>query len=284
MKASSTTETDRIEKALMTTGFPLELKVAEILRRREYEIYGNQFFEIDDKIKEIDMEAWIPVKIPDSYRIWCLNPEIVIECKMSKKYSWVFHRSHTVVGHSDLAQGIDAITLKHGHGHGLLGDILSFEHYYESHVAGTFAVLDVERGRLSERDEVFDSTSKLSQFVNYRVENLMRYFGHDRRDILFFFPVLVFDGMIYEADYDGGELSILPIDSIVLEARTISPITGRLAPMYVDIVTSGHFENHLGIIEREIKLASRHLNKDAVQASLNNYLSPKMRQRSRRKR
>jgi len=41
----------------MTTGFPLELQVAEILRRRRYEIYGNQFFEIDDKIKEIDMEA-----------------------------------------------------------------------------------------------------------------------------------------------------------------------------------------------------------------------------------
>jgi len=203
---------------------------------------------------------------------------------MSKKYSWVFHRSHTVVGHSDLAQGIDAITLKHGHGHGLLGDILSFEHYHESHVAGTFAVVDVERGRLSERDEVFDSTSKLSQFVKYRVENLMRHFGQDRRDILFFFPVLVFDGMIYEADYDRGELSILPIDSIVLETRTVSPVTGRLAPMYVDIVTSGHFENHLDIIEKEIKLASRHLNKDALQASLNNYLSPRIRQRSRRKR
>jgi len=282
MATSPTVNADSLKKTLMTTGFPLELQVAEVLRRRKYEIYGNQFFEIDNTIKEIDMEAWVPVKVPDSSDIWCLNPEVVVECKMSKKYSWVFHVSHTVIAHSDLAQGINAFSVKPGYGHGLPGsvDILHFDHYYESHVASTFAVLDPERERRAERDEVFTSTSKLSQFVNYRVKNLMEFFDDDRRDIMFFFPMLVFDGMIYEADYKDRQLSISPIDSIVLETRTISPITGRLSPMYVDVVTSSHFERQLAIIEGEVKAASRRLTKDTMQAMITNYLSPRKKKRS----
>jgi hypothetical protein len=257
-------EPDRIRKALETTGFPLELQVSEILRRRRYEIYGNQFYEVGDKIKEIDMEALIPARVPESDKIWCLNPEIVIECKMSKKYCWVFHRNYTVVGHFELAQAIDIITLRHGYVYRRLGEILRFQHYYDSHVATTFAVLDVEKGRLSDRDEIFDSVSKLNQFVKYRVEGLMEYFSGDRRDIIFFFPVIVFDGMIYEADHKAGKLSILPIDSIVLETRTLSPITGQ------------------------VKLACRDLSKKATQTRLkNDFRSPgrrRMQPRTQRQR
>ena len=157
--------------------------------------------------------------------------------------------------------------LSNGH----LTDILGF-HYGDGHIAGTFAVLDIEKGCLSERDAIFDSVSKLSKFVNYRVEGLKANFDDDRRDILFYFPVIVFDGMLYEADYDSGKLSILPIDSIVLETRTISPITGQLMPMYVDVVTRDHFENYLKTIENEIKLASDNLDDRNVQRNLNNDL------------
>jgi len=96
--AFTVSEIIRIKDALKKTGFTLELEVSAVLTRRHYEVWGNQFFEHDGKIKEIDMIAWMPNPSSRSQRKWSLNPCVVIECKMSQRYAWVFHRSSSAYG------------------------------------------------------------------------------------------------------------------------------------------------------------------------------------------
>jgi hypothetical protein len=248
------------------TGFPLELEISAILRKRRYELYGNQFFEDNGKVREIDMEAFIPLQPPRSEKRWCVNPNVVIECKMSHKYVWVFHRNHTAVGHIDISHGIDAIALKRKNFDHLA---VAFDLHYTTHdVASTFAIIDPQNESLGDRDEIFEASSKLCKFVNYRTIGLRTFFDTDRRDILFYFPIIVFDGKMYEADF-AKRLSLKPIEFIVMETRIVSAVTGQLATMYLDVVTKNYFERQLTIIESEVHAIARRLAQRKAQTALN---------------
>jgi hypothetical protein len=260
-------EIAHISRVLQRTGFPLELEISAILTKRRYEIYGNQFFEDNGKVREVDMEAGIPLGPPRSVQRWHFNPNVVIECKMSQKHVWVFHRNHTVVGHGDISHGIDAIALKRkDFDH--LAEVLDL-HYTNHDVASTFAIIDPKDESLGERDEIFDASSKLCKFVNYRSNGLRKFFDNERRDIVFYFPIIVFDGRMYEADFTPEGLSLKPIESMVMETRTISAVIGRLAPMYIDVVTKAQFEKHLAMIEAEVRVVAKKLSHKKTQVQLN---------------
>lgn len=81
---SKKTKTQDIEKFLTKTGFILEMEVAEILRKRGYNIEVNRrFYDYDEnKYREIDIIA--TKKINEVVLI------LVIECKQSLVDDWVF--------------------------------------------------------------------------------------------------------------------------------------------------------------------------------------------------
>ncbi|MGA2240192.1 MAG: hypothetical protein ABSG74_13375 [Candidatus Bathyarchaeia archaeon] len=269
--AFATSDIDRIREALQRTGYPLELEVSAILNKRKYEVWGSQFFERDGKIFEIDMEAIIPIEPLGSMKRWHMNPSVVIECKMSKKYRWVFNKSDTALGHCAISHGLDALALKRKN-YVHLCEVLDL-HYSNSDVASTFAMVDPEKNSVSTKDEIFDAVSKLREFVNYRNLQLTRFFDSRRRDIIFYFPIIVFDGMLYESDMGSGTLSLTSINSIVLETRTVSCVTGRLEPMYIDVVTKNQFVRHLSVIEGDTRKAAKTLSKRRTQDFLNRELA-----------
>lgn len=273
-EGSVTSEIAGIREALQKTGFPLELEVSAILAKRKYDVWGSQFFERDGKIIEIDMEAIMPIQPLGSMKRWHLNPSVAIECKMSRKYSWVFHKSDTSVGHCAISHGLDALALKHKNFQHLC-QVLDL-HYSGGDVASTFAVVDPKTQKLSTRDEIFDAVNKLREFVNYRSLQLLPHFASQRRDIIFYFPMVVFDGMLYEGGMGTGRLSVTPINSIVLETRTASCVTGRLDPMYIDVVTRNQFVRHLSMIEEETRKAAKKLSSKRTQDFLNREFARQM--------
>lgn len=218
------------------------------------------------------MEAGLPEKfyIPRSEKSWCINPFVSIECKMSRENSWIFHRSSTVVGHFEIAHAIDAISLRHGFRH--FADIFHPLHYPEGDIASTFTVLHTQKGRISGRDDIFEATSKLSKFVNYRLHHLREFFDETRRDIVFYFPIIVFEGALYEADFHLGALRARPIDHIVLETRIVSSVSGQLSPMYIDVVAKRRLTRFLSSIESEVASISSILGRAKTQAILNRAL------------
>lgn len=266
-----TSEIDRIKQALQKTGFPLELEVSTILTKRGYDVWGNQSFELEGKIREIDMDAVMPIPAFKSFGKWELNPNVAIESKMSRKYVWIFHRSDTSVGHCAISHGLDAIAVRHRN-FGHLCSIFDL-HYASRDVASTFAIVDPKTSDVCKKDEIFDAANKLREFVNYRSRLLLPHFDARRRDIIFYFPIIVFDGMLYEGDSRTGTLRITPIDSIVLETRTVSSITGKLEPMYIDVVTKNGFVKHLSMIEREAAKTAKNLSTKRTQNLLTKMLA-----------
>jgi hypothetical protein len=272
------TELDNIKKMLLQTGFPLELEISDILDRRGYEVQGSPFYEEDGKVREVDMVALPPfLRMTKSEDEWVLNPSVAIECKMSKELSWVFYKGSPIEAHTVLAQGIDAFLL---HGSASANAFPSL-HYWTDNVAFSCTVIHPKRGRAENNNEIFQPVSQLSNFINYELARLKPFYDDTRRDIIFYFPIVVFDGLMYLAFYDSGNLVIKPIDSIVMERRVVSSVTGLMMPMYIDIVTRTSFEKHLSMIEREIKSGEKHLAKKRTQSLLTRSLRTRIKNRPR---
>jgi hypothetical protein len=185
---------------------------------------------------------------------------------MSKELSWVFYKGSPVEAHSMLAQGIDALLFRHELAR--IADVFPSLHYWTDDVAFTCTVIHPKKGRAENNNEIFHPASQLSNYINYELTRVKPFYDGTRRDIIFYFPIVVFDGPMYLASYDSGGLAIKPIGSMVMERRIVSSVTGLMMPMYIDIVTRTRFEDHLSMIEKEIKSAEKHLAKKRTQALL----------------
>jgi hypothetical protein len=202
---------------------------------------------------------------------------------MSKEYAWVFSRSDNVNYSLDLAHGIDAIAVKYGYGH--LVEVLGNLHYLKRRVASGFMIVAPnkdERERKRYHEEILYSINKLKEFVNYQTRQLFKFFNKNRRDILFYFPIVVFDGEIFEARFTKGELCVAPIQRTVLETRNVSSLTGRLSPMYIDVVSKTQINALLSLIESDVnnvvdRLSNRKLQMRLSAAVLGKGIIPRIR-------
>jgi hypothetical protein len=243
------TNEERIKSMLdKTTGFPLELEIASILRSKGYQVYQNQLFEDEGTIREIDIEAILPTERSVIEQKWCLLSNLVVECKMSKKYSWVFYRNVDSLMIAECAQEIDPISLKFDRQNHLFHFGL-FDRYFSEHVCSSRTVLDAAKGRVADRDDIFDAVNKVSRCVKRRLEEVRKAYRPDRGQMLFFFPVIVFDGPVYEAEHRSGTLSVKAVNKTILRVSVVSPLSGRLSAMYIDVVRGGHFASLISLIE-----------------------------------
>jgi hypothetical protein len=261
-------EEERIRKALeKTTGFPLEQEVANVLRSRKYQVYGSQLFEDGEKIREVDIQAIMPPKESLVEQKWFVISNPVIECKMTREYAWIFYQNVDTMTIISCGQEIDPICLKFDRQNHLLFLGL-FGRYAGGEVCSSHTVLDAKRGRPVGHDDIFDAVSKLSGFIRHDLKVLRESYRPDRRDIIFFFPVIVFDGPMYQAGYTSGALSVRAVDAIILKTSIVSPLSGRLLPMYIDVVRRDRFPTLLTSIESTTDSANEMLANRKVRAIL----------------
>jgi len=243
------------------------MEVSSVLRKRDYEVYnGVYFFDNDEKkAREFDIEGVLSLDriIPSKFEIqksWYLNPQVLIECKKSDVYSWVFFRSEPIGLWYDIGHSIDASTEKRGYLKSACGEVLSkgFLHYYKENTIFVSAYQQIKlekkgKGEADGKDAILDAIGKIIKFMNYRFQNLKRFFATDpsRKDVLFYFPLIVFDGELYEASF-GQALELRESNHLVYETRYLSSLTKSLVPLYIDIVRKDALEQILSIIEKEV--------------------------------
>lgn len=260
------------------------MEIASILRKRGYDVSsGVYFFDNDErKAREFDIEAVLPEKIiPSEFdidKLWFFNPFVLIECKKSTTYSWVFFRSEPINIWFDIGHSIDVLTEKLGYLKSACGQVLasgaiSLHHHKEQAVfVSAYQQIRLEKKDKSERDgkdAILDSVSKIIKFMNYRFQNLKGFFATDtsRRDMVFYFPLIVFDGQLYEASF-GKTLELKESRHLVYETRYLSSLIKSLVPLYIDIVRKDAIEEILSIIEKEAYDINEYLKKPESQEQL----------------
>ncbi len=267
----------------MKSGFPLQMEISSILRKRGYEVFnGVYFFDNDQKkAREFDIEAILPqdAVFPSKFdldAVWHVNPFVLIECKKSAVYSWVFFRSEPIALWLDIGQSIDILTEKRGYLKSCWGQMVpkGFLHYYKEDVVFVSAYKQVKLGKKPKnkgdgKDAILDAKSKIIKFMEYRLQDLKKFFAEDspRKDIVFYFPLVVFDGELYEASF-GENLKIREARHLIYETRYWSSLAKSLVPLYIDILRKDAFEEALSIIEKEVYNINEHMTKPESQHQL----------------
>jgi len=279
---------DEIKNVILKTGFPLELEISNLLRNKNFEVICNQMYFDEDfsKIREIDIEAVFNVdeKYYNSIlsdHIWTFNPRLLIECKKSID-KWIFFESNPVAGWFNIGNSIDLFTQKYGYENSASEELLKNinSHYYDTNlkISSTFYSMffknkkeqddnQAERGK----DLILDSISKIIKYMNYSIVNLSQYFQpiNNRRDILMYYPIILFDGEMYSVNYEKN-LTIEKTNHILYETKIFSKLTKNTEPLYIDIITKEFFTEFIENINKEVQIAHEMIASDKIQKLLNN--------------
>lgn len=269
-----------IKRAILRSGFPLQMEISVILTERNYEVYNSvYFFDPDEKkLREFDIEAFMSTKQGKFGKLldkgeWYFNPSILIECKKSQEFSWIFFDSKPIGRWLQIGHSVDRFTVSKGYNRSAYGQVASesfLKHYlYSKYITGSYQQVRKD-GSIEGKNEILDALSKTIKYMNYEFEKLRRHFGEDsgRKDIIFFFPIVVFAGDLYFASF-GKTLEIEEVSHLIYEKRYLSTLTGELVPLYIDVVRKDALTELLSTIEKEVRAINRYLCKPEAQKTLN---------------
>lgn len=235
----------KIREYLKKSGFPLEVEIGNILRKNGW-LVGNQWPYIDkdaDKIRAADILA---IKISPTPQIAFL---LLIECKKSLKHDWLFYTQEKQRELLPLIWSFVDIVKKFEHLSNRFRNLtanqiassklLNFHLLDNTIKVGVFNVLPSPK----ERDDFFVATNELiSALAGMR----------DRLKSTITFPIIVFDGDIFEFYQKGDETEILPIDH--LQFISFEKAQARTRPCLVDVVKKTYFPEFLKMIEQDISI------------------------------
>lgn len=85
-KSKMSSELKKFSKGILTTGFVLENKIAQILQKNSWNVISNKYYEDDykDEVREIDLVAYKVRRVED----FDVYTSLIISCKQSQKNTW----------------------------------------------------------------------------------------------------------------------------------------------------------------------------------------------------
>jgi hypothetical protein len=212
---------DRILVEINKTGFPLELKVSHLLKSRGYYVNQSVYYmdQDENKARELDIKAI-------NNKTYLLNPEdikpnsisnsiyirnwLVIECKKSENKPWVFLSSdRDTYDDNDLIELLlrnykENIPFSYAE----IAKIKSVHPFTKfSKVARSF----FEAFKGSESSEaIFKALTTVVKSSLYFSRN------DDKEDIWILYPIVVFDGRMFDATINEiGEVSVLETEAVI---------------------------------------------------------------------
>jgi hypothetical protein len=81
------------------------------------------------------------------------------------------------------------------------------------------------------------------------------------RIIEIYVPCIVFDGHMYEATVEGGDLSLRESDHLILSTSYKSPYSIWERSLLVDIVRKNYFETYLELVQKDLSSLKKAISK-----------------------
>lgn len=220
-----------IKKWLKDTGFPLEMKAADVFREQGYEV--RQSFVVkdmqEDKPREIDVIANYPYELDRGFiRITC-----ILECKSSKQPWLVFQANDVLSGYNKL----HAFAVMSDDARAAFVDVLfknkerykpNWQYFNDTTKCG-YAL----RQPLTEKDTAFTAAMNVLKAARNTVQPRH---GRPLHDIDIAFPIIVVDSPIFECQTVDDEINIKEVThSSFLFSSYIPDYTGcRMHIVHID--------------------------------------------------
>jgi len=257
------------------SGYPLEIDVSNILEDERFVVFNTQYYfdEEAQQGRDIDIYA-IPIyEVDDRLLPLRLSTDLAIECKKSETHAWVFYTRPRIPMSSIYMRGQFRTTVPESE----RNSTESFEWFlqqkclvlhYDKFAKIAIAYdeikkkkMDTESGREkkdgSSRREIFEAINQLVKFTSYEMHQTYERIAkapqtYYREIITLFFPIIVFDGDMFEMFLDLGEPRLERRKHVILGTHYRCPYCRNVESYTVDIVHRSHFKEFMRLWKMEL--------------------------------
>lgn len=264
-----------IIEELQKTGYPTEIVSASIMQRRAWGILHNPSYldASEGHSREFDIRAYREWTLRTTQETFYIGAYLIIECKKSEKGKpWVFfttpaQHNLTMAGPLIKGQSTDKVIFTtHSNAISFVSDdtVRSFHHYFkQDRLARTFH-------EPFKKQEKSDHSQMIYPAVMSAVKATLFHYNQTplRNYLRIFYPVIVFNGDLFEAQVDASKnITLTPSQYIQLSFHYIEPISTsyKSAPnvhqFIIDVVHEEYLDYFLLMVEEEHKALATHLEK-----------------------
>ena len=211
----------KISNEIEKTGFPLELRVAELLTKRKYHVAHSLYYidEDENKSREVDLRALHNTEIKNLDGKTCfIRNCLLIECKKTTNKPWIFLSSSKSSYDPDF---YDLPSIPEV-------NILSSDEWYQFEKIHPFCMYEVsgrsyfQAFKNNENSEMIFKA--LTTAVKATLHNMKSGFGRVKNDLCFYYPMVILDGDIYQAVLINGQITVQQVNSVLVSFLYKSPI------------------------------------------------------------
>ena len=261
---------DRIAK----TGYPLEIEISSILDR-DWHVYNTEAYVDRDegKLRDVDIRAERFAVDRDTL-LWS---NLVIECKKDENFAWVFFTrpmsfdDSYITGHY-----LDELQIRSGSSElpQLWEIFLENVHpHYEEHKSvavayDAFCVKGKKSGYAMKKRGIFEAQNQLKKYISYKNEQTFK--EEERRGLIkfdIFFPCIIFDGKLFEAEIRKGEIKLTRRKHILLSTQYKPSYSVLEQRFLIDIVHRNYFRKYLSKVNKDINALEENLGRNAMKLS-----------------
>lgn len=306
-KRGKDTLEDYLFEKLKKSGYPLEIETSNSLENEKFVVFNTQYYFDEEAQQGRDIDIYAlplePDPLDDKLLPFVLTTDVSIECKKSETHAWVFYTRPRIPMSSIYMEGQIRVTVPRPKE--FSAD--SFEWllqqkcltlHYDKIERIAIAYEEIKKTKLakgtgkegkngSSRREIFEAINQLVKFTCYEIHQTQTRITkltstYDREYITILFPVIVFDGDLFEVFFDSGEPKLQRKNHILLTTHYRCPYCREVESFTVDIVHRSYFgeflkvlktkfyktrENILGKRDELLKKAKEDRNKSAIEAS-----------------
>ena len=218
---------DKLKEDILKSGILLEVEVSQLLQNDGW-LTANQFPYFDERMEKIRAVDVIATK----------GICLIIECKKATDHPWIFYTASK-------SDPWPNVILKEGRIKTSTGKEVPPSSFPKSHLldmnirAGMIAYVPFQK-----KDDFFEAKNQVLNALFYTNPKM------ETEELGFpIYPVIVFDGEMYDFFLDKGELLMKPTDYLHFIAS--SPISRE--EFLIDVVRKTYLPNFLKVSNQEIK-------------------------------
>ncbi|MFB0502245.1 MAG: hypothetical protein ACETWE_00225 [Candidatus Bathyarchaeia archaeon] len=225
---------ERIRRDIIKSGIPLEVEVSSILQQNKWFVL-NQFpyvDKIEKKVRPIDVVSFRTAERVTPIMV------LAIECKKGTDHPWTFYTTPKMDFWAGLATLISSLRK-------IAAKEMEVWQSPKSHLLDEdVRVATISYVPFGKKDDFFEAVNQVLRplfsfselMKDSKVKNIVTY------------PVIIYDGEIYEISVGDKDLAIKPIDYLQFVAGGTPE---KLQPTLVDVMRKNHFPNFLKRLDQE---------------------------------
>lgn len=258
-------QSKKVLEGVKKSGYPLELYISSLLSK-EYSIFPNDYYFDYDGKKQRFVDIFVP-SLEDSTND-NLSLNMVIECKKSENASWVFFETQTIPNLALSGQITDYEHIFHWNFKSpnrlWMPDLDMTLHYGGINspvkMAHTYIVQKKDGSQKTndekQKDTIFESVNQVVKYICYKQEKIALKIKESYKYQIFpffliFYPIIIFDGDLYNVFLEKDELSIEKRNHIILKHQYQPKYVDGSKPFFIDIIKKDYFEKYLQEMKKE---------------------------------